>query len=55
MVQKDAFSCGPDPSILDNRSVRGGSRDPLKSIKNLTETPPIKAERPEPSDHLRST
>jgi hypothetical protein len=24
------------PSILDNRSVRGGSRDPLKSIKNLT-------------------
>jgi hypothetical protein len=36
MVQKDAFSCGPDPSILDNRSVRGGSRDPLKSIKNLT-------------------
>jgi hypothetical protein len=36
MVQKDAFRCGTDPSILDNRSVRGGSRDPLKSIKNLT-------------------
>jgi hypothetical protein len=36
MVQKDAFCCGTDPSILDNRSVRGGSRDPLKSIKNLT-------------------
>jgi hypothetical protein len=35
MVQKDAFCYGTDPSILDNRSVRGGSRDPLKSIKNL--------------------
>jgi hypothetical protein len=36
MVQKDAYCCGTDPSILDNRLVRGGSRDPLKSIKNLT-------------------
>ena len=35
-LQKGAFCYGPDPSILDNRSVRGGSRDPLKSIKNLT-------------------
>ncbi len=30
MVQKGAFCCGTDPSILDNRSVRGGSRDHLK-------------------------
>jgi hypothetical protein len=36
MFQKGAFCYGTDPSILDNRSVRGGSRDPLKSIKNLT-------------------
>jgi hypothetical protein len=36
MVQKDAFCYGTDPSILDNRSVRGGNRDPLKNIKNLT-------------------
>jgi hypothetical protein len=40
MVQKDAYCCGTDPSILDNRSVRGGSRDPLKSIKNLTKGSP---------------
>ncbi len=30
IFQKDAFCCGIDPSILDNRSLRGGSRDHLK-------------------------
>ncbi len=34
-VQKGAFCCGTNPSILDNRLVRGGSRDHHKKHKKF--------------------